>query len=231
MQIRLTRNSSVRTSSPSRVILLALACFVSSCSYLGDQVGEMCNTRAWIRTDLESYIYQHFKQGHQARVGVIPFAAGAIISDRYDGQVGLGTQLAWGVQRELLATETFPIVQMLAREDWPGRKAEFFAGNFGSLAFARDAGFDFILVGYIEWPDRLDKWVIDTKLIDVNTSTTVWYGSSTVTTSRPDMLEVSSTLGLTDRRPDQYHMHDIRDAAAACIAHDMTTFSDEVDKG
>ena len=212
-------------------MLLTLACFFSSCSFLGDQVGEVCNTRAWVRTDLESYIYQHFKNGEQARVGVIPFISQANLADRYDGQPGLGTQMAWAVQRELLATETFPIVQMLAREDWPGRKVEFFAGNFGSLAFARDAGLNFILVGYIDWPDRLDKWTIHTKLIDVASGTTVWYGSSTVTTSRPDMLEVSSTLGLTDRRPDNYHMQPIRDAAAACIVRDMTTAYTEIDNG
>ncbi len=230
MQIRVVRNDFARTIRPSRVILLTLAVLLSSCSFLGDSVGEACNTRAWVRTDLESFIYQHFKNGQQARVGVIPFISQANLADRYDGQTGLGTQMAWAVQRELLATEVFPVVQMLAHEDWPGRKQEFFAGNFGSLAFARDAGLDFVLIGYIDWPDRLDKWVVHTKLIDVHTGTTLWYGSSTVSTVRPDMLEVSSTLGLTDRRPDMYHMQQIRDAAATCIARDMTNF-DERDDG
>lgn len=230
MQIRFVRNQSVRTIRPSRVIFLTLAMFLSSCSLLGDSVGEWCNTRAWVRTDLQSFIYQHFKGGEQARVGVIPFISQANLADRYDGQTGIGTQVAWGVQRELLATELFPIVQMLAHEDWPGRKQEFFAGNFGSLAFARDANLDFVLIGYIDWPDRLDKWVIHTKLIDVHTGSTLWYGSSTVTTSRGDMLEVSSTLGLTDRRPDIYNMQQIRDTAATCIVHDMLT-DPEIENG
>ena len=230
MQIRVVRNDFARTIRPSRVILLTLAVLLSSCSFLGDSVGEWCNTRAWVRTDLESFIYQHFKNGQQARVGVIPFISQANLADRYDGQTGLGTQMAWAVQRELLAAEVFPVVQMLAHEDWPGRKQEFFAGNFGSLAFARDAGLDFVLIGYIDWPDRLDKWVVYTKLLDVHTGTTLWYGTSTVTTNRPDMLEVSSTLGLTDRRPDMYNMQQIRETAASCIVRDMTN-DPEIDNG
>ncbi len=230
MQIRFVRNVAARTVRPICVSFLTLAVLLTSCSFLGDSVGEWCNTRAWVHTDLESFVYQHFKGSQQARVGVIPFISQANLADRYDGQTGLGTQMAWAVQRELLSKNVFPVVQMLAHEDWPGRKQEFFAGNFGSLAFARDAGLDFVLIGYIDWPDRLDKWVIHTKLIDVHTGTTLWYGSSTVTTSRPDMLEVSSTMGLTDRRPDQYHMQQIRDTAATCIVHDMLTLPD-VDNG
>ena len=216
--------------SPRRVILLTIASLLSSCSYLGDQAGEWCNTHAWVRTDLESYVYQHFKGGQQARVGVFPFMSQANIADKSDGFRGLGTQIAWGVQRELLATEVFPVVQMLAKEDWAGQKNEFFTGNFSSVAFARDAGLDFILIGYVDWPARLDKWNIHTKLIDVHTGATLWYGTSTVSTSRSDMLEVSSTLGLTDRRPDQYDMHPIREAAAHCIVHDMVTLP-EIDNG
>jgi hypothetical protein len=230
MQIRFVRNFLVRYCSPQRVILLTLVCLLSSCSFLGAQVGEWCNTRAWISTDLESYVYQHFKQGQQARVGVVPFISQANLSDRSDGFRGLGTEIAWGVQRELLATEIFPIVQMLAQEDWPGRKQEFFSGNYGSMEFARNAGLNFLLIGYVDWPQRLDEWVVYSKLIDVNTGATLWYGTSTVKTHRPDLLEVSSTLGMTDRRPDIYNMQPIRDAAAHCIVHDMTNLP-EVDKG
>jgi len=231
MQIRFVRNFLVRHCSPQRVILLTLVSLLSSCSFLGAQVGEWCNTRAWISTDLESYVYQHFKGGQQARVGVIPFITQANLTDRYDGFRGFGSQLAFEVQQQLLATEVFPIVQMLAQEDWPGRKQEFFSGNYGSLDFAKAAGINFIVIGYVDWPARLDKWVIHSKLIDVQTGTTLWYGTSTVTTNRPDMMEVSSTLGLTDRRPDIINMTEIRNTAAQCIVHDMTTWAVEIDNG
>ena len=138
--------------SLKRVILLTLTTVMltttlSSCAFLGGHLGESCNTRAWVRMDLEASIHQRVNVQSPVRLGVLPFISPANLATRDDARPGLGTQIAWAVQRELLASDTFPIVQMLAREDWPGRKEEFFAGNFGSLAFARDAGFDLIMIG------------------------------------------------------------------------------------
>jgi hypothetical protein len=36
------------------------------------------------------------------------------------------------------------------------------------------------------------------------------------------MLETSSTLGLTDRRPDMLYSGEMLDSVSACIAYDMT---------
>jgi hypothetical protein len=134
---------------------------------------------------------------------------------------GLGNELAWAVQRELLSTEIFPVVELLNRQDWPGKKEEFFTGNFGAISYARDAGYDLVLVGYFEPQERLDTWTIHTKLIEIDSGITLWYGTSRVSTSRKDMEEVSSTLGLTNRRPDLLYTNALLSEAAACIARDM----------
>jgi len=185
------------------------------------QFGEQCNTRAHIRTDVEGFITTRYGSGTTARLGVIPFAAPANLSARDLELPGLGNTLAWAVQRELLASESFPIVELLNRQDWPGKKEEFFTGNFGALQFAHDAGYDLVLVGLLEPQTRTDTFVIHTKIIEVASGITLWYGTSTVATNRSDMLEVSSTLGMTKRRPDQYSIEPLVDRAGVCIAFDI----------
>jgi hypothetical protein len=134
---------------------------------------------------------------------------------------GLGNRLSWGVHRYLLATETFPIIEILNREDWPRKREQFFTGNFGALQFARDAGYDMIMVGYLEPLSRLDTWVIHTKIIETASGTTLWYGTSKVYTTRHDMWEVSSSVGLTDRRPDFYYTDELLESVSECIARDI----------
>jgi hypothetical protein len=161
------------------------------------------------------------------RVGVIPFDVPANLSARSGQMTGLGNQLAWAVHRQLLASEVFPILEVFNREDWPRKKEQFFTGNFGALQLAKEAGYDIIVVGYLEPITRLDTWVVHTKIIEVDSGTTIWYGSSQVYTNRADMHEVSSFVGLTDRRPDIYWNDKLLGTVTECIAHDMLTDPEE----
>lgn len=136
---------------------------------------------------------------------------------------GLDNQFAWALQSKLLATELFPIIEGLNRQDWPGKKEEFFSGNFGALAYARDAGYDMVVVGYMEPLHRLDTWTIHTKVIEVASGTTLWFGTSTVYTTRHDMLEVSSTIGMTDRRPDLQYLDAILDTITSCVSREIAS--------
>jgi len=205
-----------------RVIFLTCLLGTSSCSVLGRQVGEWCNTRAYVRTDLAAYIDQRFTPKSPVRVGIIPFEAPANLSARGAQFPGIGNQLAWAVQRYLLQTEIFPVIEVLNREDWPRKREQFFTGNFGALRFAADAGYDMVVVGYVEPMQRLDTWTVHTKIIEVDSGTTIWYGTSTAYTMRHDMYEVSSTVGLTDRRPDILYSDILLNTVADCIVHDMT---------
>jgi hypothetical protein len=205
-----------------RVIILTCLVGTTSCSVLGRQVGEWCNTRAYVRTDLPAYIDQRFTPKSPVRVGVIPFEAPANLSSKGAQFPGVGNQLAWAVHRQLLATEIFPVIEVLNREDWPRKREQFFTGNFGALRYAADAGYDMIVVGDIQPLTRLDTWTVHTKIIEVASGTTVWYGTSTVYTTRHDMYEVSSFFGLTDRRPDILYSEQLLNTVAECIAYDMT---------
>lgn len=208
-------------STFKRVILLTLTTLLAGCAFLERHVGEYCKTRAYVRTDFEAFINQRFNLASPVRMGIIPFVTQANISAYSNELPGLGNNLAWAVHRELLASEVFPIVEVLNRQDWPGKKEEFFTGNFGAITAARDAKYDLVMVGYVEPLHRLDTWIIHTKVIEVEAGVTLWYGTSTVYTQRPDMLEVSSSIGLTDRRPDLLYTTPLLEESAQCIAYDM----------
>jgi hypothetical protein len=228
MQIaRYPRSSTLILTSLKRVIFLTSLVSLTSCAYLGNHVGEWCNTRAYVRTDIQAYIDQRFTPKSPVRVGVIPFDVPANLSARSGQMTGLGNQLAWAVHRQLLASEVFPILEVFNREDWPRKKEQFFTGNFGALQLAKEAGYDIIVVGYLEPITRLDTWVVHTKIIEVDSGTTIWYGSSQVYTNRADMHEVSSFVGLTDRRPDIYWNDKLLGTVTECIAHDMLTDPEE----
>jgi len=208
------------------VILLTLL-FLPGCAILERHFGEECNTRAYVRTDLESFVSSRFGSGSTARLGIIPFTVPANVSARDLELPGLGNELAWAVQREALSSQAFPIVEIMNRQDWPGKKEEFFTGNFGALQFARDAGYDLILVGFLELQSRIDTFVVHSKVIEVASGITLWYGTTRTTTIRPDMLEVSSTFGLTDRRPDQLSIRPLTEKAGKCIVYDMLNDPEE----
>lgn len=207
----------------SRAIFLTLVALVcSSCSYLNRHVGESCNTRAYVRTDFEGFINQRFTPRTPVRMAVIPFDAPANLAGKDNELPGIGNRVAWGVQRELLGTEVFPVVEVLNRQDWPGKKEEFFAGNFGALSYARAADYDLVLVGNIEPITRVDEYVVHSKIIEVESGITLWYGTSRVVSNRADMLAVSSSFGLTDERPDLIPTDPLVNQAAECIAYDIT---------
>jgi hypothetical protein len=221
MPMRIINRASFVSRLSASVMFLTLSSGLCGCLLLERRYGETCNTRAYAWTDIEGFINQRFTPHSPVRMAIIPFVTPANLAQRDNELPGLGNQLAWSVQRELLSTEVFPVVELLNRQDWPGKKEEFFTGNFGAISYSRDAGYDLVLIGYLEPQSRLDTWTIHTKLIEVDSGITLWYGTSQVSTMRKDMLEVSSTLGLTNRRPDLLYTDALLGEAAACIARDM----------
>lgn len=103
---------------------------------------------------------------------------------------------------ELSAAEVVPIVQLFNVDRWPGKREEFFEGNYQAIAFARDAGFDLVIVGYLEELRNDEELVLYTKVIDTSNYVTIWSGK-TVSFSRARRLNkaLEQTRLLKDR-PD-----------------------------
>lgn len=202
-------------------VILLTATSLPGCALLERQLGESCNSRAYVATDIESYLMSRFNSKSPVRVAVIPFTTPANLTPRDNVAPTMGNTMAWLVQSEFLRTETFPIVEVLNRQDWPGKKDEFFTGNFGAISSARDAGYDLALVGWIEPITRLDTLTVSTKLFDLDSGITLWYGRTGVVTNRKDMEAVGAFFGLNDERPDLLYSNTLVERAARCIVNDV----------
>lgn len=198
-------------------LTLFTAFFLCSCSYINSFYEEECNFRAYLRSPLEDYLTRRYDTKAPVRMAVVPFSAPANLAAQNTEHPGLGNQLAWALKDEMLAAGIVPIVEILNRQDWPGKKEEFFTGNFGALAMARAAGYDLVLVGYINQIGSLTKLSAQTKLMEVETGITIWNGVSTVTTDRPGHEKMMAKWWYSTRRPDKLYMGDLRAKLAGCI--------------
>ncbi len=152
-------------------------------------------------------------------MAVVPFSVPANLASQSSEHPGLGNQLAWSVQREFLGTELVPIVEVFNRVDWPGKKDEFFTGNFGAISFAREAGYDLVLVGYVEPLKGMDSLVVHTKIIEVESGLTVSFIRSTTTTNRKLVDRGLDIVSIKDFKPSMLYSNELVDKAAQCVVH------------
>jgi hypothetical protein len=146
---------------------------------------DTCNSRAYVQLGLEEYLKKRYPKYSPVRLAVVPFSVPANLASTGSEFPGVGNTLASKVQADLLASGAVPMVEVLNRVDWPGKKDEFFTGNFGALSLAREAGYDLVLVGFLERMTKLSVMSAHTKLIDVESGVTIWYGQSTVDNLSP----------------------------------------------
>ena len=205
-----------------RVIFLALVITsLSGCVVLRERYGEQCKMRAYVQNPLTDYITSRFQRSSPVRLAVIPFSTPANVAAYDNEHIGLGNELSYMVQAQLLQSGEVPMVEVLNRQDWPGKKEEFFTGNFGAIALAREAGYDLVLVGLVEPLAALNQMRAYGKLIDVENGVTVWYGETSASTNRNEFNQIGSRLGIEDRRPDQLYNGPLSDKLAECFAHNL----------
>lgn len=197
-------------------MLLTLALF-AGCAYLPPRYTEICNSRSYVSHDLEEYVRTRFPLGSPVRMGVVPFSTSENLTGLSDYRPGLGLTLAQEFRARALGYETIPIIELFNREDWPGKRDEFFKGNFTAIKMARNAGYDLVFVGLIDNPTGTDKARIFTKLIDVEGGVTIWYGLSEVASWRNDINYVESRLRIIKRKPAEIFSNQLYDRAGKCI--------------
>jgi hypothetical protein len=217
----------VQTSLTVNLLTLALASLLSGCSLIwNEHYSTPCNSHAYTRLIVTDYISTRYHSNAPVRTAVIPFSVPANLS-AYDAErPGLGNELAWKVQAELLHSGGLPIVEVLNRQDWPGKKEEFFTGNFGAIAQAREAGYDLLLVGYLESIRSADSLAVYTKLIESESGMTIWYGRTEISTIEPDEQRLRSFFRVEDRRPSALYLAPMVDRLSQCLAQAITSESD-----
>lgn len=206
-------------------------CLVSllGCSVVEDQLGieithhltYRCKNRAYANAGLEDYISSRFHSGAPVRLGIIPFAVPANFSGYNSEMPGIGNTLSWKVQAQLLDRQIVPIVEVLNRASLPGHKDEFFTGNFGSIDMAREAGYDLVMIGYLEPIRSLDEAKLHSKIIEVESGVTVYYGESTLSSNQRRFDKVESTI-FGGEKPSLIYSNELFDNLARCVVEGAT---------
>ena len=202
-------------------LAVTLAAGLSGCSYIHRHYVEPCKTRAYITMSVPDYINKRFAKHSPVRLAIVPYSVPANLSFKSSEHQGLGTELAWRVHQEILPTQIVPISEVFNRTDWPGKKDEFYTGNYGALSLARDAGYDLVMVGDVQPTTSLDTMTARTKIIEVESGITVYYGEATVVTNLHDIEKTASTFWLwpTENKPSAQYISSLNDDIGRCIVH------------
>jgi hypothetical protein len=197
------------------LILLASALGLNACSLAKLPYNtESCKIQAYVDQVVPNYLSERFVRGNIPRIAVIPFEVPANFSPAMNPLLRLGHDMATGFQRHMLQTGEQMIVELFDRGQWPGKRMDFSTGNLVALEQARDAGYDFIFVGYLD--DIKDDVIlrVHTKLVDTENSSTVWYGTTDV------MSRARPTRGLLDWMTRGYYP----------VRHDLFEFRERFDE-
>ena len=201
---------------------ILLTILLSGCSFFENRVGkefqESCQSHAYTQVPLMDYILKRYTPNSPVRIGIVPGTAPANMSSLYIEQPSAGNQLARRIQQDLLNYGELPIVEILNREEWPGKKDEFFTGNFGAIRYAREAGYDMVVVSWIEPMKAPDEMSAFAKVIDVDSGTTIYYGKSTATSNRQEFKNAVANLGILNRTPSQLPTGFIMEKLGQCVS-------------
>lgn len=183
---------------------------------------EDCNNRSFIKNDIQDFISSRYLRNSPVRMAVIPYSVPVSFSTQNINLPGLDLKIAAKVKAELHKMELVPIIELFNRTSWPRKKDEFFAGNHGALSFARQAGYDLILVGHIDAGKKIGEMRAETKIIDVSTGITLYYGSADSDVSGKANYQSESWFYHAKRRPDLIMYRPLLDKLCMCIVNGIT---------
>ncbi len=210
-----------------KLLTITASILLTSCSLIYEHYGESCNSHAYLNRGLEDFIKSRYHYNSPVRMAIIPFSVAANISSQDMNLPGLGNEMAWKVHAKMLEGGQVPIVEVFNRQGWPRKKEEFFAGNFGAIDIAREAGYDLVMVGYIEPQSEINELNAYVKILDAESGITVYYGNILTTSRRRDMDAWEDTLLISDKIPSKTYLHETKEKLAVCIA-DATMSEPEI---
>lgn len=189
----------------------------TGCGMIGNIHEESCKSYAYIDQDLEDYISLRFHSDSPVRLGIIPFSVPVNLATGSSAGPDVAYMLAARIHSGFLKDQRIPIVEILDRVDWPGKRDEFFTGNFGALHQARAAGYDLVMVGLIDWGPTINTLVAHVKIIDPENGVTIWYGKSVANTVKPIGEKLNVKFGFALDRPDLVWSDALVHELAECI--------------
>ncbi len=152
-------------------------------------------------------------------MAVVPFDVPVTFAQPGNEVADYGRELARRFQAEMFRTGEFGIVELFDRDRWPGKRDDFFGGNYQAIKLARDAGYDLVVLGFLETPTNAEELSLNVKIIDTDNQMTIWYGKTDVyarARSQQTFLANLAGLGLATERPDIFHFSERTDDLVYC---------------
>lgn len=177
---------------------------------------EGCKIDTILNVRVVEYLGTQYHSQTPARMAVIPFDVPESFARAGHESLHFGRELARNMQRQLLKGGEIPIVELLDQLTWQGKREEFFHGNFQAIELARNAGYQLVMVGYMD-PIVNDKFFsVQTKIIDVTQGITLWYGRTTVHSLQRTSNKWLARFGLTDEQPSRFAFPERVEELTAC---------------
>jgi hypothetical protein len=151
-------------------------------------------------------------------MAIVPFNVPESFSPSGNESLNFGRELAARFHQELMGEGELGIIELFNRDRWPGKRSEFNAGNYGSIELARNAGYDLVLVGYLEEIVNETDLTLLTKVIDTSNGVTVWYGRTVAYSSRRPLRRTLAehSFGFVKDEPDSFRFQERADEMARC---------------
>jgi len=173
--IKMTQQT-LRTVLFLTLSILPVGCsLIPEISFRDSDIRDACKIHAYIYEPLWDVLSDQNDTVTPPRVGIIPFTVPANLTSTTTSTTGLGHELAWEIHQTLLQKQGQAIFEILNREDWPGKREEFYNGNFGGISQAYAAGYTYIIVGHLQPLTSLSKASLLIKVINVASHKSVSY--------------------------------------------------------
>lgn len=223
-----------KSSKPnlSALSYLALAgCLLSHVSGCGlvqlPVVTEECKIHTYIEARLEDYLSSQYGTQKVVRMAIMPFDVPETFAPPGNDSVHYGRELARKFQAELARTGKVTIVELFNRDRWPGKRAEFFVDNSGAIELARNAGYDLVVVGYMEELKDDSSINLYTKIIDTANRVSLWNAKTEARTNARQARNALARLRLDKDRPELFDFPVKTELLAHCTVQRITA-DDEI---
>lgn len=197
------------------VMLITLISFCS-CAVLDITESQPCKNHTNINTNLKKYITKRYLNKKLLRLGIFPFSVPANFTAKSLDRLDFGIVIAQKLQPYLLSSNLFTTVELLDYPEWSGKKQEFFANNLQAIEIARNIGLDFVVLGYLSPQNHIEQMTVYSKIIDVNTGITVYYGETTAFNEYLKERKSLKAALTTQYQPSDFRIDDLTQTLMTC---------------
>ncbi len=180
-----------------------------------------CKFQAYVVSELEDYISNRFRERNSVRTVILPVDVPENFSALANPPQSLSLQLATSLQRELLTSQIFPILEVIDRGSWVGKRDEFFIGNYRAIQIAKNAGYDLLIVSQLDSVNNARDASLMLKVIDLQNRVTIWYGKSTVFQDQSPAEMVASITKKGSKKPSDMPLTHLFQGLSKCTVSNM----------